>query len=59
MVQSTQHSVRSEWNPATDEHLPARYDITSFLEGKAACKAALQVRVCRCCRWGSLRCCSA
>jgi starch synthase len=30
-----------EWNPATDKHLPARYDVND-LSGKAACKAALQ-----------------
>lgn len=31
-----------EWNPATDPHLPANYDVESFTTGKAACKAALQ-----------------
>ena len=30
-----------EWNPATDPHLPARYDVADP-SGKAACKAALQ-----------------
>ena len=30
-----------EWNPATDPHLAARYDVTD-LSGKAACKLALQ-----------------
>jgi starch synthase len=31
-----------EWNPATDPHLPLRYDLRSVTAGKAACKAALQ-----------------
>jgi len=31
-----------EWNPATDTHLPTNYDATTFVEGKACCKAALQ-----------------
>lgn len=30
------------WNPATDPHLPRHYDTSSWREGKAACKAALQ-----------------
>lgn len=30
-----------EWNPATDPDIPANYDIRN-LDGKAACKAALQ-----------------
>jgi starch synthase len=30
-----------EWNPASDAHLPARFDV-SDLSGKAICKAALQ-----------------
>jgi len=30
------------WNPATDPHLPANYDLNSFARGKAECKAALQ-----------------
>lgn len=32
----------SEWNPATDTHLAAHYDASNVVEGKAACKAALQ-----------------
>jgi len=32
----------SDWNPATDEHLPAKYDAKTIGVGKAACKAALQ-----------------
>lgn len=31
-----------EWNPATDAHLPQRFDVQSVTAGKAACKAALQ-----------------
>lgn len=34
----------SEWNPATDRYLAQRYDVTS-LDGKAACKAALQAEL--------------
>ncbi len=30
------------WNPATDPHLPANYDIETVVEGKAKCKAHLQ-----------------
>ena len=33
------------FNPATDPALPAHYDSTSFIQGKAACKAALQYEV--------------
>jgi starch synthase len=32
----------SVWNPATDSHLAANYDVCNWHEGKAACKAALQ-----------------
>ncbi|REJ69470.1 MAG: glycogen synthase GlgA [Planctomycetota bacterium] len=32
----------SQWNPQTDEHIAARYDVDSVAEGKAACKADLQ-----------------
>lgn len=32
------------WNPATDVHLPARYDAAD-MAGKAACKAALQAEL--------------
>lgn len=31
-----------EWNPATDPHIARQYDAATFVEGKAACKAALQ-----------------
>jgi starch synthase len=31
-----------DWNPATDKYLAKNYDITSFKEGKRACKLALQ-----------------
>lgn len=31
-----------EWNPATDEHIATNYDVTSFAQGKAACKSDLQ-----------------
>jgi starch synthase len=30
------------WNPATDAHLAANYDVHSVVAGKARCKAALQ-----------------
>lgn len=33
------------WNPRTDPHLPVHYDDTTFPEGKAAAKAALQQRL--------------
>ncbi len=38
----------SDWNPATDEYIPRKYhaELSSMLEGKAACKQALQQRVC-------------
>ena len=32
----------SEWNPATDPHLPAKYDADTVAMGKPICKAALQ-----------------
>ncbi len=32
----------SDWNPATDRHLPDRYNVSTQARGKAACKAALQ-----------------
>jgi starch synthase len=32
------------WNPATDPHLPAHYDVDQLLPGKALCKADLQER---------------
>jgi len=35
----------SNWNPATDEHLPRTYDAADWQEGKAACKSALQKEV--------------
>eukprot|EP00198_Chlamydomonas_reinhardtii_P009360 XP_001698697.1 soluble starch synthase [Chlamydomonas reinhardtii] len=31
-----------EWNPSIDPHLPATYDATNFVEGKAKCKMELQ-----------------
>lgn len=33
-----------EWNPATDPHLAAHYDVETVLGGKPLCKAALQRR---------------
>lgn len=32
----------TEWNPADDPHTPHAYDVSTFVEGKAKCKAALQ-----------------
>lgn len=32
----------SVWDPVTDPHIAAQYDVGSWQEGKAACKAALQ-----------------
>ncbi len=32
------------WDPATDPHLPARYDVNTVAERKPVCKAALQRR---------------
>lgn len=34
-----------QWDPATDPHLVAHYDASSFLSGKAACKRALQAEL--------------
>ncbi len=34
-----------EWNPATDVHLAANFDVSSVGEGKPSCKAALQEEV--------------
>jgi starch synthase len=34
----------SDWNPATDKHLPAHYTPEAVQPGKAACKTALQER---------------
>ncbi len=33
---------KQEWNPATDRHIAVNYDVDSWQQGKAACKAALQ-----------------
>lgn len=33
------------WNPETDQHLPARYSIRTFTDGKPQCKAHLQRRM--------------
>jgi len=35
----------NQWNPATDPHLAANYDIETVGEGKPVCKAALQEEV--------------
>lgn len=32
----------ADWNPATDHHLPERFDLETVVHGKATCKAALQ-----------------
>lgn len=34
-----------EWNPAIDKHIPQTYDINTFIEGKAACKKAMQIEL--------------
>jgi starch synthase len=34
----------AEWDPATDPHLPQRYGVDNWREGKGACKAHLQQR---------------
>jgi starch synthase len=34
-----------QWNPATDPHLAANYDVATVAEGKPACKADLQCRL--------------
>ncbi len=31
-----------DWNPATDPHIAANFDVQNWRDGKAACKAALQ-----------------
>ncbi len=35
----------AQWDPATDQHLAARYTFADLQTGKAACKAALQKRM--------------
>lgn len=35
----------SLWNPATDPHIAHHYDADNFVDGKAACKAALQAEM--------------
>lgn len=32
----------AQWNPSTDPHLEATYDVTDWKSGKAACKSAVQ-----------------
>ncbi len=34
-----------QWSPATDAHLPSRFDVPNWRSGKAVCKAALQARL--------------
>ena len=34
----------SEWDPSKDPHLPAKYSLNNFVEGKAKCKEEMQVR---------------
>jgi starch synthase len=34
----------SEWDPATDKHIPHNYSVENWSEGKAACKRHLQSR---------------
>ncbi len=36
----------SVWNPASDRSIAATYDVDTFAEGKARCKAALQAEQC-------------
>jgi starch synthase len=33
------------WNPTTDPHIPHHYDVNTYGDGKAACKAALQAEM--------------
>ena len=35
----------NQWNPATDPHLAANYDVETVAQGKPVCKAALQEEV--------------
>ena len=32
----------NQWNPAIDNYIPQQFDVTTWQQGKAACKAALQ-----------------